>query len=161
MDVLECLPSDGSVSLPMRQSRGSRYDSMAAVLGWPLVDALRRLRYFVVGAGAIGCELLKCLALMGVGSSEMGMLHVTDFDSVEKSNLSRQLLFRVHDIGQPKAETAVRAILAFNSELKARAFQERVGPDTDSIFDDEFFDSLDGVANALDNVEARLYMDQR
>lgn len=51
-------------------------------------------RVFVVGAGAIGCELLKNLALMGVSQ-----VTVTDNDTIEKSNLNRQFLFREKDIG--------------------------------------------------------------
>lgn len=44
---------------------------------------------FLVGAGAIGCEMLKNWAMMGVGCSEGGIVHVTDMDHIEKSNLSR------------------------------------------------------------------------
>jgi ubiquitin-activating enzyme E1 len=51
-------------------------------------------KVFVVGAGAIGCELLKNLALLGVGD-----VTVTDNDTIEKSNLNRQFLFREKDIG--------------------------------------------------------------
>ena len=47
-----------------------------------------------VGAGAIGCELLKNLAMMGVGASPEGAVYVTDMDIIEKSNLNRQFLFR-------------------------------------------------------------------
>ncbi len=47
-----------------------------------------------VGAGAIGCELLKNFAMMGVGCSTEGAVYVTDMDIIEKSNLNRQFLFR-------------------------------------------------------------------
>ncbi len=60
---------------------------------------LEALRYFLVGAGAIGCELLKAFALMGVGVGAGGAVFVTDMDTIEKSNLSRQFLFRAADIG--------------------------------------------------------------
>jgi ubiquitin-activating enzyme E1 len=56
---------------------------------------LASMRVFVVGAGAIGCEVLKNLALMGVGLKAFGgRVVVTDMDTIELSNLSRQLLFR-------------------------------------------------------------------
>ena len=47
-----------------------------------------------MGAGAIGCEILKNLAMMGVGASPEGVVYVTDMDIIEKSNLNRQFLFR-------------------------------------------------------------------
>lgn len=52
-----------------------------------------------VGAGAIGCELLKNFALIGLGASKDGHITVTDMDFIEKSNLNRQFLFRSQDIG--------------------------------------------------------------
>ena len=48
-----------------------------------------------------------------------------------------------------------------NPDVKITAHQNRVGPETESMYGDEFFASIDGVANALDNVQARLYMDNR
>ncbi len=51
-----------------------------------------------VGAGAIGCELLKNFAMMGVGASKEGSVYVTDMDIIEKSNLNRQFLFRPWDM---------------------------------------------------------------
>ena len=58
---------------------------------------LFNLNCFMVGAGAIGCEMLKNMAMMGVGA-EKGAITVTDPDAIEKSNLNRQFLFRPHDI---------------------------------------------------------------
>lgn len=52
-----------------------------------------------MGAGAIGCELLKNFALIGLGAGEGGNITVTDMDSIERSNLNRQFLFRSEDIG--------------------------------------------------------------
>lgn len=54
--------------------------------------------YFQVGAGAIGCEMLKNWALMGVACGDGGMVYVTDMDIIEKSNLNRQFLFRPWDV---------------------------------------------------------------
>ena len=56
-------------------------------------------RQFLVGAGAIGCEMLKNWALMGLGSGPHGCIHVTDMDTIERSNLNRQFLFRQYDVG--------------------------------------------------------------
>ncbi len=70
-----------------------RYDGQIAVFGSQFQAKLQRQSWFVVGAGAIGCEILKNLAMMGIGSNG-GKIVVTDMDIIEKSNLCRQFLFR-------------------------------------------------------------------
>lgn len=60
------------------------------------------LSFTKVGAGAIGCELLKNFALIGLGAEEEGHITLTDMDFIEKSNLNRQFLFRSQDIGVRK-----------------------------------------------------------
>ena len=50
---------------------------------------LEKIKLFMVGAGALGCELVKAFALMGIGCSEGGKVHVTDNDTIEVSNLNR------------------------------------------------------------------------
>lgn len=54
-----------------------------------------------------------------------------------------------------KSDTAAAAVKLMNPAIKITGHQNRVGPDTERIYDDDFFESLDGVANALDNVDAR------
>lgn len=159
-DAIECLPESKSVAESDCQPSGSRYDGQIAVFGKEFQDKLGSLKYFVVGAGAIGCELLKNFAMMGVGASG-GQLTVTDMDLIEKSNLNRQFLFRPHDVQRPKSVTAAKAIRRMNPNVNVVAHESRVGPETEKVYDDGFFENLDGVANALDNVEARIYMDRR
>ncbi|XP_012269545.2 ubiquitin-like modifier-activating enzyme 1 [Athalia rosae] len=160
-DAIECLPADRSeMSEEDACPTGSRYDSQVAVFGKKFQSKIESLKYFVVGAGAIGCELLKNFAMMGVGA-ENGCVTVTDMDLIEKSNLHRQLLFSFDDIQKPKASTAAKAILEMNPNMKIIAHENRVGPETEKTYNDEFFEVLDGVANALDNVDARIYMDRR
>ncbi|KAL1791626.1 ubiquitin-like modifier-activating enzyme 1 Y, partial [Sigmodon hispidus] len=60
-----------------------------------------------------------------------------------------------------KSETAAAAVRDINPHIRVFSHQNRVGPETEHIYDDDFFQKLDGVANALDNVDARLYMDRR
>src|SRR6185369_8871954 len=90
-----------------------------------------------------------------------GEVIVTDMALIERSNLNRQFLFRNRDIGKAKSTTAALAMKDMNPHVNIRAQDSRVGPETENVYDDAFFDRLDGVANALDNVEARLYMDRR
>lgn len=161
-DALECLPEDtASLTEDVCTPSGTRYDTQVAVFGKEFQEKLGRQKYFVVGAGAIGCELLKNFAMMGLGAREGGQIVVTDMDLIEKSNLNRQFLFRPWDVQKSKADTAGAAVQKMNPEVNIIAHQNRVGPETERVYDDTFFEALDGVANALDNVEARLYMDRR
>uniref|UniRef100_A0A915CRB2 THIF-type NAD/FAD binding fold domain-containing protein n=1 Tax=Ditylenchus dipsaci TaxID=166011 RepID=A0A915CRB2_9BILA len=128
------------------EARNSRYDGQAAVF---------------VGAGAIGCELLKNMGMMGSGCDpeKKGRLIVTDMDTIEISNLSRQFLFRRKDVGSKKSEVAASVVKQFNSQMNILSLGERVSGDTEHVFSDRFFKDLTGVANALDNVEARMFVD--
>ncbi|KAG6841309.1 hypothetical protein C0991_012308 [Blastosporella zonata] len=161
-DSLESLPA----TLPTEeecQPTGSRYDGQIAVFGKTFQEKIANHRQFLVGSGAIGCEMLKNWSMIGLGSGPRGIIHITDLDTIEKSNLNRQFLFRAKDLGKFKAEVAAVAVSEMNPDLvgKILAKQEPVGPATEGVYDTDFFDGIDGVTNALDNVKARLYMDQR
>eukprot|EP00249_Psilotum_nudum_P024481 c29197_g1_i1 orf=472-3648(+) len=159
-DSIECLPPyalqpEDYIAL------NNRYDAQITVFGRKFQQKLEDMKVFVVGAGALGCEFLKNLALMGVACSGKGKITVTDDDVIEKSNLSRQFLFRDWNIGQAKSTVAASAAVAINPNLRIEALENRVSPETEKVFDDAFFGNLDVVINALDNVNARLYVDSR
>lgn len=141
--------------------QGSRYDGQIAVFGQSVQKRLEDMNVFLVGAGALGCEFIKNFALMGVACGEKGKVTMTDDDVIEKSNLSRQFLFRNSNIGQYKSSVAAAAAQAINPKLQIRSLQNRVSPESEGVFDDAFWGSLDLVTNALDNVNARLYVDSR
>jgi len=88
-------------------------------------------------------------------------VYITDMDTIEKSNLSRQFLFRSSDIGLAKSISAANKAKEMNVDMNITAFEEKMCGETEAQFGDAFFDSLTGVCNALDNVHARLYMDGR
>jgi ubiquitin-activating enzyme E1 len=139
----------------------SRYDAQISVFGQKLQKKFEDAKVFVVGSGALGCEFLKNLALMGVACGGQGKLTVTDDDVIEKSNLSRQFLFRDWNIGQAKSTVAATAAASINPQLNIEALQNRVSSETENVFHDTFWENLSVVINALDNVNARLYVDQR
>jgi len=118
-------------------------------------------RLFLVGSGAIGCEILKNWAMMGAGCGEGGSVVVTDPDHIEKSNLSRQFLFRPADVKKSKSEVALAAVRHMNPAMRGRAMQQFVGRTTEHVFHDEFWDGLTAVCTALDNIDARLHVDAR
>eukprot|EP00835_Amoeboradix_gromovi_P005754 NODE_578_length_6506_cov_0.092711.p1 type:complete len:961 gc:universal NODE_578_length_6506_cov_0.092711:4553-1671(-) len=131
----------------------SRYYYQSLLFG-PLLKDIQELKLFIVGSGAIGCELLKNMAMLGTSH-----ITITDMDTIEKSNLNRQFLFRSWDVGKLKSTTAKSAILKMNPDLNIVAKSDRVGKESQSIFNLPFYKSVDIVLNALDNWEARRYMD--
>jgi len=139
---------------------GDRYDGMRMILGDENVNKIRGTSYFVVGSGAIGCEHMKNFSMCGIGSMD-SQIYITDMDTIEKSNLNRQFLFRNSDIGKLKSEVAARETMIMNPTVVVSSHQNKVCSETESVYNAEFFNSIDGVANALDNVQARLYVDQR
>ena len=162
-DSLESLPTSISRTEANCQPQNSRYDGQIAVFGSEFQNKIANLHEFLVGAGAIGCEMLKNWAMMGLGSGPKGKIIVTDPDQIERSNLNRQFLFRPKDVGSLKSDAAAQAVQAMNPDLKGKieSLKDRVGPETENIFNDAFWHALDGVTNALDNVEARTYIDRR
>ena len=159
-DAVECLPDD---PLPLTESSPMecRYDAQIALFGKTFLETMRNQTLFLVGAGAIGCEMLKNWAMMGIATGKEGAIHITDMDIIEKSNLNRQFLFRQRDVQKAKSTTAALAVQVMNPEITVHAQVVRVGSETESVFNDTFYESLDGVCTALDNVDARLYMDHR
>ncbi|OUT23606.1 hypothetical protein CAS74_001932 [Pichia kudriavzevii] len=164
-DSLESLPE--SEEYPRTEETckpiNSRYDNQIAVFGLEFQKKIANLKIFLVGSGAIGCEMLKNWAMMGIATGPDGKIFITDNDTIEKSNLNRQFLFRAKDVGKNKSEVSSAAVIAMNPELagKIDARIDKVAEDTEHIFNNAFWEDLDIVTNALDNVEARTYVDRR
>ena len=162
-DSLESLPTSTTRSEEQCKPRGTRYDGQIAVFGKEYQEKLGNIHQFLVGAGAIGCEMLKNWAMIGLAAGPKGKISVTDMDQIEKSNLNRQFLFRPKDVGELKSVCAARAVQAMNPDLKGHInmLKDRVAQETEEVFNEVFWESLDGVTNALDNVDARTYVDRR
>ncbi|XP_034297189.1 ubiquitin-like modifier-activating enzyme 7 isoform X1 [Pantherophis guttatus] len=160
-DAYECLPEGKQLTEKNCAPCGSRYDGQIAVFGADFQKLLGKQKYFLVGAGAIGCELLKNFAMIGLAAGEGGEIVVTDMDIIEKSNLNRQFLFRPQDVSKQKSEVAAAAIRRMNPKINVIAQQNQVGPDTEHFYGDDFFLGLDGVASALDSFQARNYVGER
>jgi len=103
---------------------------------------LGRASVAVVGAGGLGCALLPYLAAAGVGR-----LEIVDHDRVEESNLHRQPLYRMSDLGQPKVLAARAALLGLNPAVRVEAHLERLAPDNAA----SLVGSCDVVIDAADS----------
>lgn len=118
-----------------------------SLIGWWDQARLQRANVLVIGAGALGNELIKNLALLGIGN-----IFIADLDSVENSNLSRSVLYRESDNGKSKAEVAAAAARSIYPRINARAFHGDVVNELGL----GVFRWADIVLGGVDNREARL-----
>ncbi|KAI7028289.1 putative ubiquitin-like activating enzyme [Hortaea werneckii] len=156
-----------------RRDRG-----VAQSLGLPLTKRVKESRVLLVGAGGIGCEVLKNLVCCGFGSLPLAAqkppptdteteakvqqekkpeIVVVDLDTIDLSNLNRQFLFRKQHIKKPKAVVANETASAFNPRVNIDAHHASI---FDSQYNVEFFESFDLVFNALDNLAARRHVNK-
>ncbi|KAI9834170.1 MAG: E1 ubiquitin-activating protein uba2 [Phylliscum demangeonii] len=124
----------------VRQSLGSTY------------DRIKESQVLLVGAGGIGCELLKNLVLTGFGK-----IHIVDLDTIDLSNLNRQFLFRHEHIKKSKALVAKEVAGRFNPDVVLTAHHANI---KDARFTIDWFKSFALVFNALDNIDARRHVNR-
>ncbi|KAI3753324.1 hypothetical protein L2E82_25375 [Cichorium intybus] len=116
------------------------------------LSAIKGAKVLMVGAGGIGCELLKTLALSGFQD-----IHIIDMDTIEVSNLNRQFLFRQSHVGQSKAKVARDAVLRFRPQISITPYHANV---KDPDFNVDFFKQFSVVLNGLDNLDARRHVNR-
>lgn len=132
------------------EAEEGRYHRQNLITWWDQ-ERLQRAKVLVVGAGALGNEIVKNLVLVGVGT-----VIVVDMDVVENSNLSRCVFFRPEDEGRPKA----KALAERASELNADVEVVPVVGDVRLAVGLGVFAEMDVVIGGLDNREARLFVNQ-
>ena len=126
--------------------------SRLRLISWWRQERLRDARVLVVGAGALGNEVIKNLALLGLGTT-----YLIDLDLVEPSNLSRSVLFREQDGGQPKAVVAARRACELTPDINIVALHGDVITDLGL----GLVADVDLVIGCLDNREARLWVNRQ
>ncbi|KAJ5611221.1 ubiquitin-like activating enzyme [Penicillium lagena] len=127
-----------------------RGSSVKRSLGAELNHKIKESNVLLVGAGGIGCELLKNLLLTGFGE-----IHIIDLDTIDLSNLNRQFLFRHEHIKKPKALVAKEVSHKFQPGAKLEAYHANI---KDAQFNVDWFKQFDVVFNALDNLDARRHV---
>ncbi|EKM53222.1 uncharacterized protein PHACADRAFT_175614 [Phanerochaete carnosa HHB-10118-sp] len=128
----------------------SRHTS--AILGPELAARLPEVKVLLVGAGGIGCEVLKNIVLAGFGN-----ITLLDLDTIDLSNLNRQFLFRKKDVKQSKAMVAAKTASAFNPNVRIHPIHGNI---KEPQFDISWFRGFDLVLNALDNLDARRHVNK-
>ena len=136
------------------------YD-MYSLLDKNLIKKIKETNAFMVGCGALGCELSKNMAIMGFCQSSKGLLTTTDMDSIELSNLSRQFLFQHDDIGKMKSAILKDKINKYFPKTNINSLDKELCKETEHIFNSNFWKNKNIVINALDNIEARSYVDKK
>ncbi len=116
-------------------------------ISWWRQEVVRNATILVVGAGALGNEVIKNLALMGIGN-----ILIADFDTIEDSNLSRSVLFREKDRGRRKVDAAADMVKELNPDVNVKAWHGNINTDMGL----GVFRHVDAVVGCLDNREARL-----
>ena len=127
-----------------------RYSRLRLIAWWDQ-EKLAAAKVLVVGAGALGNEVLKNLTMLGVGS-----IYIVDFDTIEVSNLTRSILFRARDQGRSKAEVAAETMRDINPEVQARPMLTNIITEVGL----GMFADVDVVIGCLDNREARLWVNR-
>ncbi|KAJ2912068.1 hypothetical protein MD484_g8347, partial [Candolleomyces efflorescens] len=131
------------------QGRGTH---AKAILGPELYSKLADTHVLLVGAGGIGCELLKNIVLTGFGK-----ITLLDLDTIDLSNLNRQFLFRKKDVKQSKSLVAAQTASAFNPNVKIIPIHDNI---KEPQYDISWFQQFDLVLNALDNLDARRHVNR-
>ena len=124
-----------------------RFARLRAIEWWDQ-EKVAAARILVIGAGALGNEVIKNLALLGVGH-----ILIVDMDRIEASNLCRSVLFREKDEGNFKASTAARAARNIYPEIDARSIDGNLLADVGL----NHFRWANVIIGALDNREARVF----
>ncbi|ORZ10296.1 hypothetical protein BCR41DRAFT_378361 [Lobosporangium transversale] len=129
-----------------------RETHLEATIGRPLASTISKAKVLMVGAGGIGCELLKNLVMSGFKEIE-----VVDLDTIDLSNLNRQFLFQKQHIKKSKAHIARASALTFNPNVNIVSRHQNI---KDQEFSVDWFKSFDLVMNALDNLDARRHVNK-
>jgi molybdopterin/thiamine biosynthesis adenylyltransferase len=141
------------LTINAQEKRAEDWDGTFQMMSWWDSNRVKEAKVMVVGAGALGNEVLKNLALMNVGN-----IVIIDFDTIEFSNLCRSVLFRASDVGggRLKADVAAARIQEINPAVKVKTIQGDIMIDVGL----GVFRRMDVIIGCLDNRLARLFLNR-
>lgn len=137
----------GVTNLPKKVEIETRYDRQILLKEWNQ-EKIQNSKVFIAGMGALGCVVALNLVLMGIGK-----LVFSDFDTIGRSNLSRQFFFQDSDIDKQKATVAKQKLTELNPDVEILAFNKKI-----QNIKPEIYDECDVIVDGLDTFEARRWL---
>lgn len=135
----------------LSESERERYRRQTMIFGEEGQERLKRATVFIAGAGGLGCPIALYLAAAGVGR-----IRLADRDTVDLSNLNRQVLHATPDLGRPKVVSAAEKLAALNPEVAVEAVRTVI--DTATVAD--LAAGADVIVDAMDNFETRYLLNE-
>jgi len=129
----------------------NKYDRQLRIWGEEGQKEIQNTNILLVGIGGTGSEILKNLLLLGFRK-----IYLVDLDKIEVSNLNRQFFYQEEDIGKYKAEVAAKKAYLLNPDANITYFNKKIQDIPLNIFE-----ICDYYISALDNIPARLYLNQK
>jgi len=140
---------------------GNKFSDLCGLFDKEILMKFKKIKAFMIGCGALGCEISKNLGMMGFGQNKKASLSITDMDTIELSNLTRQFLFQNKDIGKNKSAIVKDKLHKYCPDLNINCYNSKVSDNNEQIFNYNFWKNKDIIINALDNVVARKYVDKK
>ena len=159
-------PIDQQIYFNYESLRGSNFyrssnTRNSAFLDRDLIRKIKKTNVFMVGCGALGCEISKNMGMIEMSSNVNSRFTITDMDIIEQSNLTRQFLFRNNDIGKSKSSIVKEKLKEYCPIMNITEYNTEVGENTIDTFNSAFWNNCDLVIGALDNIPARKYVDSK
>lgn len=160
------MPIDQEIYMNYENIRGktlykSSTNKNSDILDRDVIKSLKKQNIFMIGCGALGCEISKNLGMMDICSGTNSILTISDMDKIELSNLNRQFLFRNEDIGKYKSDVVKERLRKYTPKMNIDSHTYEISKDTETVFNSNFWKNNSLIINALDNVDARKYVDSK
>ena len=166
-NFLNFLPS---LDIKIKNNENNRYSDQILIFGEELVNKIKNTKVLIAGAGALGCEIIKNLSLLGVGAINYNEndynnfsqnVVVVDNDLIELSNLNRQFLFHKENIGESKAICSCNSAKEINKEINYKPICEKLCYGSERKLTKSFYSQFDIAFSCLDNYEGKMYLDSK
>jgi ubiquitin-activating enzyme E1 len=153
-NALDCLKINITEDLCKNISKKyERYSSQIFIFGEKFQEYISNYTHLICGSGTIGCELLKNFTMMGLGN-----IIITDDKKVKKTDLNRMISFNNEDINKYKSECAIKYFRKINKSINLKYLKHKIKKNTESTFNDNFYNKINSITNTIDNTEGKIYI---